>query len=238
VAQANGSLSARYEYGPFGEAIRATGPMARKNPFRFSTKYTDNETGLIYYGYRYYDPVTGRWPNRDPIGEMGWANHHLGEVTSSNEQTFSHLFLMTHNDALNHYDILGLTCCNCSLSDKDNAAIYMGLMFNLRTAKDGIERCGYLCCANTTVYAGTVVMGGRRTSHCNVGLSSCRHGDQVIGGWHTHGKKHSPVPTDGDLTVVRFFNARGGCEFHGYMTRPDDTTFRLGRDGTPVVIFP
>jgi RHS repeat-associated protein len=69
VAQANGSLSARYEYGPFGEAIRATGPMARKNPFRFSTKFTDNETGLIYYGYRFYDPVMGRWVNRDPIGE-------------------------------------------------------------------------------------------------------------------------------------------------------------------------
>jgi RHS repeat-associated protein len=74
VAQANGSLSARYEYGPFGEPIRATGPMARKNPFRFSTKFTDNETGLIYYGYRFYDPVTGRWLNRDPIGERGGIN--------------------------------------------------------------------------------------------------------------------------------------------------------------------
>jgi RHS repeat-associated protein len=74
VAQANGSLSARYEYGPFGEPIRATGPMARKNPFRFSTKFTDNETGLIYYGYRFYDPVTGRWLNGDPIGERGGVN--------------------------------------------------------------------------------------------------------------------------------------------------------------------
>jgi RHS repeat-associated protein len=76
VAQANGSLSARYEYGPFGEAIRATGPMARKNPFRFSTKYTDNETGLIYYGYRYYNPSTGRWMSRDPIGQKGGMNLH------------------------------------------------------------------------------------------------------------------------------------------------------------------
>jgi RHS repeat-associated protein len=74
VAQANGSLSARYEYGPFGETLRATCPMAKQNPFRFSTKYTDNETGLLYYGYRYYDPVTGRWPNRDPIGEDGGFN--------------------------------------------------------------------------------------------------------------------------------------------------------------------
>jgi RHS repeat-associated protein len=29
---------------------------------------------VAYYGYRYYDPVTGRWPSRDPIGEKGGIN--------------------------------------------------------------------------------------------------------------------------------------------------------------------
>lgn len=29
---------------------------------------------VTYYGYRYYDPVTGRWPSRDPIGEAGGIN--------------------------------------------------------------------------------------------------------------------------------------------------------------------
>jgi hypothetical protein len=38
MAQANGSLGPRYEYGPFGETIRTTGPMAKKKPLRFSTK--------------------------------------------------------------------------------------------------------------------------------------------------------------------------------------------------------
>jgi RHS repeat-associated protein len=46
--------------------------MAKANPFRFSTKYQDEETGLLYYGYRYYDASVGRWPNRDPIGELGF----------------------------------------------------------------------------------------------------------------------------------------------------------------------
>jgi hypothetical protein len=41
------------DYGPFGELIRATGPMAKVNPFRFSTKYDDDESDLVYYGYRY-----------------------------------------------------------------------------------------------------------------------------------------------------------------------------------------
>ena len=29
---------------------------------------------VAYYGYRYYDPLTGRWPSRDPIGEKGGKN--------------------------------------------------------------------------------------------------------------------------------------------------------------------
>ncbi|MCF7669662.1 MAG: RHS repeat-associated core domain-containing protein, partial [Verrucomicrobia bacterium] len=69
----DGTDSAEYEYGPFGELIRVTGPMS-DNPIRFSTKYHDTETGLVYYGYRYYWPAIGRWLNRDPIGERGGMN--------------------------------------------------------------------------------------------------------------------------------------------------------------------
>ena len=29
---------------------------------------------MAYYGYRYYDPLTGRWPSRDPIQEQGGIN--------------------------------------------------------------------------------------------------------------------------------------------------------------------
>jgi RHS repeat-associated protein len=68
------SLTARYEYGPFGEPIRQTGPMAEATPFRFSTKFTDNETGHLYCGYRYYLPSVGRWASRDAIGEDGGMN--------------------------------------------------------------------------------------------------------------------------------------------------------------------
>jgi RHS repeat-associated protein len=48
--------------------------MAKLNPFMFSTKFYDWETGLYYYGYRYYNPSTGRWLSRDPIGERGGKN--------------------------------------------------------------------------------------------------------------------------------------------------------------------
>ena len=65
----NCSFQARYEYGPFAEPLRATGAMAKKNPFRFSTKYQDDETDLLYYGYRYYHASVGRWLRRDPLEE-------------------------------------------------------------------------------------------------------------------------------------------------------------------------
>jgi uncharacterized protein (DUF2235 family) len=34
----------------------------------------DQETGLSYYGYRYYSPTMGRWLSRDPLGEAGGMN--------------------------------------------------------------------------------------------------------------------------------------------------------------------
>jgi RHS repeat-associated protein len=70
----SGALTAQYEYGPFGELLTATGSWATSNPFRFSTKYQDSETGHYYYGYRFYNAATGRWLNRDPIDELGGAN--------------------------------------------------------------------------------------------------------------------------------------------------------------------
>lgn len=74
VNAANGTSLANYAYGPFGELIQQTGTMARNNPFRFSTKYQDDESDLLCYGYRYYKPSTGTWPSRDPIEEEGGYN--------------------------------------------------------------------------------------------------------------------------------------------------------------------
>ena len=50
VDGSTGTISARYEYGPFGEQITMTGPMVNATPCRWSGKYTDDETGLVNYG--------------------------------------------------------------------------------------------------------------------------------------------------------------------------------------------
>jgi RHS repeat-associated protein len=58
----------------YDAALDGPGPMAGFFPHRFSTKYFDDDTGLYYYGYRYYSPRLGRWISRDPIEERGGVN--------------------------------------------------------------------------------------------------------------------------------------------------------------------
>ncbi|QYY36714.1 RHS repeat-associated core domain-containing protein [Ruficoccus sp. ZRK36] len=92
VDAAGGEVAARFEYGPFGEPLRATGSAADALTYRFSTKYTDPETGLLYYGYRYYSPGMGRWLSRDPIEEEGGMN----------------LYVFVGNNGVNGWDQLGM----------------------------------------------------------------------------------------------------------------------------------
>jgi len=61
-----------YQYDPFGVQMAATGSV--NQPMRFSTKPYDENTGLYFYGYRFYNPGIGRWMTRDPIGERGGIN--------------------------------------------------------------------------------------------------------------------------------------------------------------------
>ncbi|CAM2982059.1 LamG-like jellyroll fold domain-containing protein [Rariglobus hedericola] len=69
----NGVIVAERDYGPFGESVLVSGALVNL-PWGFSTKYQDVESGFLYYGLRYYNPSTGRWLGRDPIGEVGGLN--------------------------------------------------------------------------------------------------------------------------------------------------------------------
>ena len=92
VDGATATTTANYDYSPFGETIRMTGTQAAANPFRFSTKFTEADSGLLYYGYRYYQPATGRWSSRDPLEEGGGIQ----------------LYAFVRNDPISTVDNLGL----------------------------------------------------------------------------------------------------------------------------------
>jgi RHS repeat-associated protein len=106
VSLSTNTITAHYEYSAFGETLEMEGGATEANPFRFSTKYTDDETGLVYYGYRYYSPELGRWPSRDPIEERGGSNLHG--------------FML--NAALDRWDYLGFTACSCKCDSSQTDA--------------------------------------------------------------------------------------------------------------------
>jgi RHS repeat-associated protein len=134
VAANNSGSSAVYEYGPFGEVLRATGPMAKANPFRFSTKYQDDETDLVYYGYRYYNASTGRWLSRDPEQESGGEN----------------LYGFLGNSPLNDYDAFGNCGANCG---PDVTARVDQTVSDISTAYNNIKKAKDRCWACDAILA-------------------------------------------------------------------------------------
>ncbi len=73
VNAGDGTVSANYEYDAFGRGLRATGPRAKENAFRFSTKRANDTIDLVLYEYRPYNSSLGRWLNRDPITALSLA---------------------------------------------------------------------------------------------------------------------------------------------------------------------
>jgi len=73
--------------------------LKSSQPPRKPPENRDFSAGVAYYGYRYYDPVTGRWPSRDPIEERGGVN----------------LYGFVRNNGIGRWDYLGLFQINPDL---------------------------------------------------------------------------------------------------------------------------
>jgi RHS repeat-associated protein len=87
VTDAAGNAIERYEYGDYGRPQFFSGagaPLVQSlvgNPYAFSGRRYDQESGLYYFRTRYLDPAAGRFLSRDPIGIWG-DRENLGNASA------------------------------------------------------------------------------------------------------------------------------------------------------------
>ncbi len=84
----DGSIAGSYHLSAFGTLLKQTSNL--QNPWIFASKRM--EEGLVYFGFRFYDPSLGRWLTPDPAGFIDGPN----------------LYLYVLNNPLNRLDLFGL----------------------------------------------------------------------------------------------------------------------------------
>jgi len=96
LSSSMGTLSNTYTYDSFGHLTASSGTVI--NPFQYTGRDFDAETGLYYYRARYYDSSIGRFINEDPIKFAGSSD----------------FYAYTQNRPINAKDPTGLKIMLCS----------------------------------------------------------------------------------------------------------------------------
>jgi RHS repeat-associated protein len=154
LMDSSGNTVAKYEYSPFGVQTSSTGAYAATNPFGFSSEYYDSETGLVYYNYRYYSPVLGRWLSRDPIGEKGGFN----------------LYGMVSNNPVDNWDRYGMASTGASTGEMQPDSVDPN---NATSVEDmgTLDEDGGMTTAYTTGDCSSATMGS--STNLTVTVSAC-----------------------------------------------------------------
>jgi YD repeat protein len=69
ITNLDGEVSQHIEYVPFGEVFIEERNNTWNTPYLFNAKEFDEETGMYYYGARYYEPRLSLWMSVDPLEE-------------------------------------------------------------------------------------------------------------------------------------------------------------------------
>jgi len=121
----DGIVTAHYEYAPFGEVLASTGNLASTNRFRFSSEYSDDSLELVYYNYRHYGSVIGRW-NIFDIVESNYSNYY----------SYLNNNVLNDTDYLGRESIAGLKKDTTVLINNEERHVWNCIEFNGRGTKD------------------------------------------------------------------------------------------------------
>jgi RHS repeat-associated protein len=105
----DGQLVASFQYSPFGELL-ATAGQPDKQTRRFNGKEQDAATGLLYYGFRYYDPASLTWTQADPL-------YRFAPDLSWDEPRRALLYTFSLNNPVRYIDPDGLEGDDVSTAD-------------------------------------------------------------------------------------------------------------------------
>jgi len=140
VTDRDGKVSQFVAYLPFGESLYEQHSNTKDMPYLFNGKERDEETGLYYYGARYYDPWSAVWAGVDPMwAEKIWltpyhycSNNPINRVDPTGMSDFDDIVITgTNNSSLTiKTDIIDINFSapvdfggNHTIADVSNVAI-------------------------------------------------------------------------------------------------------------------
>jgi len=192
ITDATGGTVQHLEYIPFGEVFidERAATSTWSTPYKFNAKELDEETGLYYYGARYYDPRTSVWISVDPLAEK------YPEVGS---------YVYCHDNPVNMVDPDGRWDVKVhASSDRGNHpyAVYVVT-----------DRTGNVVYKTVVRVKGT---GGRNRGVTN---SDTPQGKFKITGWRTPGDKKHPTESYGKEDFLNLYYLGGeGKKRQGFQT--------------------
>jgi RHS repeat-associated protein len=232
MTDCDGNMAWTAKHKAWGQADIALSRAARDagvtNPFRFQGQYFDEESGLHYNRHRYYDPHSGRFVSKDPIGLRGGSN--------------SHAYV---SNPVGWVDPLGLKatqggCKGGRFSSADSAARAALTSANPKSIRDNLEYGGLIYKTSNRRYDFTKPVRGTDAGvQPYDALGKVPGCAKVVGDYHTHGD-YSVVGDDGrairtsdpqrdnyrsdsfsgqDFTGIRA-DAVGKSEYTGYLGTP------------------
>ena len=127
----SGAVVARYRYDAYGDLVKDKETAEKvSNPFRYTGRYFDEETGLYYYRNRYYSPELGRFITKDPLQYVDGPN----------------MYSYVMNNPLNGIDPMGTEKMgpaagdSCSANSSNNyATAFTGFFIPNANAAEGCE---------------------------------------------------------------------------------------------------
>ena len=101
ITNLDGEVAQHIEYVPFGEVFIEERNITWNTPYLFNAKEFDEETGMYYYGARYYESRLSLWISVDPISNYDPRNsenyldgeHNLGVYFHYNLNPYSYCYL-------------------------------------------------------------------------------------------------------------------------------------------------